>query len=745
MKQRIVPVALIVALIAFFVIIDRKEFSRLNNIQPIQRENVSDRTETIPAVSAKPAIETRPFVDTKPPEVTDKQEEGLKTQTQTETTPVSESGIKEAIVSSRPFAVPVLSQEEAEKANLEAFAYAAAEKEKTEPFFQMYEGSQFDTISFEGTVKAVSTIPDPEQNDYPNCLYALFVDVNSVSTNNPPSNEMAQEIIINVPIMKDQKIVDTYKFLPGDKISCHCAEYESMPQSIQEIQLSDDIQAYEYQQYYLFSAKRIEFLQIKQNKDFAKQQITIPTIQANPKDEIAARLRNERIQKEIARIEDELKRHGGSFETWKKEYEPIAEKYSELVEEGWNGWINNSFFAAGGKEGEETKYYTKKYIEGLKPYKEYLESKNIDLIIVRMPGKGDFAARVLAADDFQENPAWVEHYYECLKNDIEIVDPMPEMWKHRFDYTLFYYFKPEEFHPFEGTYYCCASVLSDVLKRYDVPGDNHSYSLKRVSHIQNSSLFKYPAGNPNFDSQKNMEYNQVLRDDCVIDTFSVNSGSPILFLSNSFFGAQGLAKDLGLPQYSSYFLKMIPDWIYQSGSTSLIRNLLTSKNDSLSGRKAVIMVGMPRMWISFPSFPRYVSDNAKNLSLEYKVSVASENVNILNKTSYQVQKEDNGNVSISPTERGNDTNPLTIATAIPAIDGKRVCMIRIKIINGNGLYLAVNDAMDNSLIDSCSFPGNDMKYCDLFVPVESKSRPVTIMIRGVENTKEFEDIELWYY
>ena len=39
MKQLIVPIAIIVALIAFFVIIDRKEFSRHDDVQTVQNES----------------------------------------------------------------------------------------------------------------------------------------------------------------------------------------------------------------------------------------------------------------------------------------------------------------------------------------------------------------------------------------------------------------------------------------------------------------------------------------------------------------------------------------------------------------------------------------------------------------------------------------------------------------------------------------------------------------------------------
>ena len=48
MKHLIAPIVVIVALIAFFVIIDRKEFSRLEDVQTVQRES--------PASNRKPTV-----------------------------------------------------------------------------------------------------------------------------------------------------------------------------------------------------------------------------------------------------------------------------------------------------------------------------------------------------------------------------------------------------------------------------------------------------------------------------------------------------------------------------------------------------------------------------------------------------------------------------------------------------------------------------------------------------------------
>jgi hypothetical protein len=167
-----------------------------------------------------------------------------------------------------------------------------------------------------------------------------------VLSSTPLSEQTAYEVIVNVPIMKDKTILEQNIFQPGNRVSCICAEYDAMPQEIREIQLSDDIQSFEHQQYYALSIIKVKQFQKTGKKDFAKREITILPIQSLPQDENAARLRRERISKEIDRIEDELKTHGGSFAAWKKEYEVIADKYRKLCNKDYKTWIGDSFFAA---------------------------------------------------------------------------------------------------------------------------------------------------------------------------------------------------------------------------------------------------------------------------------------------------------------------------------------------------------------------------------------------------------------
>jgi len=142
MKQLIAPVVIIVALIAFFVIIDRKEFSRHDNVQRVVQSGnrMTSRNQSVPVpetkltTEAKPTVETKPIAETQP--VTDPKpvtEANPKTDTKpAETKPVfdtihlTELNSSVEIITQTtkndllPEAIPVVTPEDAEKLNEEA-------------------------------------------------------------------------------------------------------------------------------------------------------------------------------------------------------------------------------------------------------------------------------------------------------------------------------------------------------------------------------------------------------------------------------------------------------------------------------------------------------------------------------------------------------------------------------------------------------------------------------------------------
>jgi len=624
---------------------------------------------------------------------------------------------------------------------------AVAISEKTDPFYGLYDEDDLDEVSFEGTILAASVIPDPEENDYDNCLYAVFVELDSILSSSSFSEKTEQLVIINVPIMKDRTIVQSNLFQRGDKIACACAEYDAMPQEIQEIQISDDIQSFELQQYYALAAEKISSFQQTGNRNFAKREISITPIQMLSKDKKAISSRRERIQDEIKRIESELAGHGGSFERWKEEYRPIAEKYDQLCREEYKGWTNDSFFAAG---GAETSYQTKDYIDGILPYKKYLEANNIDLIIVRVPSKGDFAARVLASDVFQENPAWVEHYYQCLKNDIEIVDPMPEMWKERFDFPLFYFYNSaEEPHPFEGEAFVSAKVLSDILKRYPYKKSKKKITLADTVFETDQPRFFWPAGNQKFDPSQNIVFKQVLRNENAIGGLSAGSDSPFLFLSNSFFYYPQRYLGASLPGYTAYFIQAIPDWLYQDGTHNPMLRNLVAKSQLLNSRRAVIMVGHPDDWKGFPPLPRYIQDHAGKITLEKTLHPVSEEITIHDNDLFQHSLEQSNAVVFIPNDSTvppNDSH-FDLEFQVPAIEGKKTCMIRVNFDRTSYIALSLVPEQNGTMIDTCTLAPGEKVSADLFMPLPDQPSVVKVLLQPKHILKEYtvRNVELWYY
>ena len=704
MKQLIVPIAIIVVLVAIFIIVDHKEFNRSDDAQTIQRRNpglINNRQsdpETKPGTELKPVDEIK-LKDTNFPE------------------------------SKLPVAVPILSPEEAEQLI----------KEQKDPFFRHYENEELETILFEGTVRAVSTIPDPQKNDYPDCLYVVRLDINSFQSDSPLSKRITKELYVAIPILKDNIVVPSHLLKPGDRVVCQSALYDDMPQTINEIQLSDDFQSFEDSYYYVLDLTRTNEFSYNGSKAFAKKELVIPFIQSLPKDENACLLRKKRIQEELARIEEELTKHGGSFATWKNEYKEIAEKYKKLQNENWSGWIGDSFFSAGSKD--ELSYNTKEFIKGVLPYKTYLEEKGIDLIVLRVPHKQDFAARVLGSETFQENPAWIEHYYNCLKNDIEIVDPMPEMWKHRFDLPVFYIYWTGQSHPGEGMHFFAAKYLASILERYGYKPQTNSFSIKRVKTKGNNADLLYPSGNEKYPSGTNIEYYQVLQGENILTDLEQNSGSPFLFVSNSFFGKVPYY-DESLPKYAAFHLQTPVDWLYQPAKHASLYRILLSDMELLSKRKAVIIIGMDSMWSSIPNMPQYYVDGASKITLEK--TIYYDELSIFDNNQFFFKETDEG-MSIEINKRYNFSFNLTL----PVVPETKTCVIRIKFYDDSYPIVTAIDSKDGSIIESGIQPGvNTNRYCELFIPVLDEDRVITLNFRfQAESACKFffDRCELWYY
>jgi formylglycine-generating enzyme required for sulfatase activity len=128
MKHLIAPIVVIVALIAFFVIIDRKEFNRHEDVQTVQRESpTSNRKPTVSVPETKPVTESKSTIESRHVEKKsieiksaspeEQPLEGKSDGSKSE----SDTAIAQPENKNAPMAIPVLTPEEAELSSQEAF------------------------------------------------------------------------------------------------------------------------------------------------------------------------------------------------------------------------------------------------------------------------------------------------------------------------------------------------------------------------------------------------------------------------------------------------------------------------------------------------------------------------------------------------------------------------------------------------------------------------------------------------
>ncbi len=492
---------------------------------------------------------------------------------------------------------------------------ANAGNPETNLFVRQTDLQHLPVVSFSGAVTRVSVIPDPQRNDYDDCLYAVEFAVS-------PSKDFIKpaQIILVAPIMKNKQLIPGNILKPDQKLTVTAVEYDKLPEYMKQIQLSDSIENFEAPMYYV--------LDFAESSGLPKTDVrsgTVPKIIDLPApltpseaDPAAAAARKERIQNELARIDGLLKEHGGSFRSWQKEYYPTIQKIAAWNKEKRAEWINGAFFAtpscfwAVRDEG-------KPFVRALLPYRDYLRKNNIDLILLRVPSKGELSAAVfLSTEKYTENPFWMEVYKTCLENDIEVVDPLPEMWARYNEFFLSYFYHvPRKSHPFTGTSVIVSDVLSSVLKRYHYRGDTDQFVLAEGGYraAGNENRYCFPAGNPKYDPGKIMRFPVVL---CKATNlpFPANAkiASPFLFCSNSFGVYPDKEQGASIPHYTAQKTGVIPAWFYQNGIGLSILRHCVAKPQILQGRKTLILIMYPNMWYeSAPVFPEAIRMNVRQL------------------------------------------------------------------------------------------------------------------------------------
>ena len=309
MKQLSAPIAIIVALIAFFVIIDRKEFSRYDDVQTVQSESpTSNRKATFSVPETKPLTEVKPAIETKPVETKPVTETKpvAETKPMTEAKPVTDPKLTVTEAKSKIDAKPVETKPVAETKPTEVKPVAETKPVETKPaeakpaetkpvaetktdkpaetkpvaqskpeeillpaavpvvtaeeakklneFALFLATSNLKMTVVEGEITERSELPDPQKSDYPNCRFTVHFTGNTIKSGEPCPKELS----LIVEGFENYRVLPSNDIKTGDKVLCTIFPFEQLPEDYQSTQQADDLELFLLESFYVLDIKTIK-------------------------------------------------------------------------------------------------------------------------------------------------------------------------------------------------------------------------------------------------------------------------------------------------------------------------------------------------------------------------------------------------------------------------------------------------------------------------------------------------------
>ncbi len=556
MKQLIVPIAIIVALIAFFVIIDRHD-----GVQTVQ--SVSPTTKRKPAVSVpeiKPVTELKPAVETKP------------------------------VVSILPAAVPVVTSEEAEKLN--EFAIFL---------------STIKTTVVEGEITERSELPDPQKSDYPNCRFTVHFTGNTIKSGEPCPKELS----LIVEGFENYRVLPSNDIKTGDKVLCTIFPFEQLPEDYQSTQQADDLELFLLESFYVLDIKTIknftddELLPVSGiyfsdgNKDF----VSLFDRHINPPlpDHVCAEQAFS-VRKDIERMtlllneidEDKYSEINKKFaEAWAKEKAKDPPNYNRVGNYVWRNLENSFWTLPTGTNSILVKpdIMSQQMLDCFLSLKQVLEANGVNLIVSLVPTMNVISARVIV-NEFKDIPDIQTATYvkQLSEIGVETIYASDQIIKNYNRYP-FAFFIPENSHPSDTTQDVVSDLLVERLKRYEIASelDGALFSESKVFRpVKEKEVFP-----PDCDVGDNKALSPYMSREILYNGEKIQKNkdsSQIMVIGNSFIETPISPPD-SLPVLLSYKLCTPIDW-YRIGGygpfSDILIQLLSNPDFYLKNKKVLV-------------------------------------------------------------------------------------------------------------------------------------------------------------
>ena len=553
MKSVITTICLLIPLVIFFVIIDRKDFysgsdvavqqetvtkkpTTMTTIKAVEMKPVETKSvaETKPVAESKP-VETKSIVETKPAET----KPVVETKPDTETKPVVETKpdteTKPAEGKPAPAAIPVVTAEEAEKLN--AFAIFL---------------SGIRTTVVEGEIVERSELPDPKKSDYPDCRFTAQFSGNSIKSGKP----CPQEILLIIEGFLNYNILNTGLLNSGDKVECTIIPFEDLPVESQSTQQADDLNLYLLERFYVVDVHTIKSYENDKYmpksgiffSDGNEDYISIFERSINPPiPEQIKESQQKEIEMEIKKMDcllrefDDIKIeevNSRFAESWMKEKQNDQVGHNRVVKGDsiyvWRN-IDNSFWSLPSNYLLLSKpdNLSTETLDCFSALKKACESNGVQLIVSLVPNMNVISSRIINSE-FKSVPdlqtaTFVKQLSEIGIESIYASDAIIA----NFNRYPFAFIIPTDGHPSDTTQDIITDLLANKLERYSFNQELESSSFVEDRITAYPQLGVYPPQCDIGDNQIGLPYSY-RRITCNSSGGLNKYNSEIMIIGNSF-------------------------------------------------------------------------------------------------------------------------------------------------------------------------------------------------------------------